>query len=86
MKADGSELRPLTKYGATGPRAGHARFTPDGKAILYVRAATQDWQSPPAAYLRDRPGHRSGRSRVDGAGHLHTANAAASIVGGAKWT
>ena len=47
MKVDGSELRPLTKYGATGPRAGHARFTPDGKAILYVRAATQDWRSPP---------------------------------------
>jgi len=47
MKADGSKLHPLTKYGATGPRAGQARFTPDGKVILYVRAATQDWPSPP---------------------------------------
>jgi len=47
MKPDGSKLRQVTKNGATGPRAGHPRFTPDGKAILYVRAATQDWQSPP---------------------------------------
>ena len=47
MKPDGSQRRALTKNGATGPRAGHARFTPDGKALLYVRAATQDWQSPP---------------------------------------
>jgi TolB protein len=47
MKPDGSDLRALTKYGPSGPRAGHPRFTPDGKAILYVRAASQDWQAPP---------------------------------------
>jgi len=47
MKPDGSELRALTKYGPSGPRAGHPRFTPNGKAILYVRAATQDWKAPP---------------------------------------
>ena len=47
MKPDGSGLRTLTKYGPTGPRAGHPRFTPDGKAILYVRAATQNWDTPP---------------------------------------
>jgi hypothetical protein len=47
MKPDGTDLRALTKNGDTGPRAGHARFTPDGAVILYVRAATQDWQSPP---------------------------------------
>ena len=47
MRPDGSELHALTKNGPNGPRAGHARFTPDGKAILYVRAATQDWQAPP---------------------------------------
>jgi Tol biopolymer transport system component len=47
MKPDGSELRALTKNGPKGPRAAHSRFTPDGKAILYVRAATQDWQAPP---------------------------------------
>jgi Tol biopolymer transport system component len=47
MRPDGSQLHALTENGPTGPRAGHARFTPDGKAILYVRAATQDWQAPP---------------------------------------
>jgi TolB protein len=47
MKPDGSGLRALTKNGTDGPRAGHPRFTPDGKAILYVRAATQDWTAPP---------------------------------------
>jgi TolB protein len=47
MRPDGSELRALTKNGPNGPRAAHSRFTPDGKAILYVRAATQDWQAPP---------------------------------------
>jgi Tol biopolymer transport system component len=47
MRPDGSQLRALTNNGPNGPRAGHARFTPDGKAILYVRATTQDWQAPP---------------------------------------
>jgi TolB protein len=47
MRPDGSELRALTKNGPNGPRAAHSRFTPDGKAILYVRAATQDWQASP---------------------------------------
>jgi len=47
MKPDGSQLRALTNNGPNGPRAAHARFTPDGKAILYVRAATQDWKAPP---------------------------------------
>jgi Tol biopolymer transport system component len=47
MKPDGSELHALTKNGPNGPRAAHSRFTPDGKAILYVHAATQDWQAPP---------------------------------------
>jgi Tol biopolymer transport system component len=54
MKPDGSELRALTKNGTSGPRAAHARFTPDGKAILYVHAATQDWEAPPRhVYVRD---------------------------------
>jgi Tol biopolymer transport system component len=47
MKPDGSGLRALTKFGTSGARAGHARFTPDGKAILYVRASTQNWTVPP---------------------------------------
>jgi Tol biopolymer transport system component len=47
MRPDGSGLRALTKNGPIGPRAAHPRFTPDGKAILFVRAATQDWQAPP---------------------------------------
>jgi Tol biopolymer transport system component len=47
MRPDGSGLRALTKNGPTGARAAHPRFTPDGKAILYVRAATQDWNTPP---------------------------------------
>ena len=47
MKPDGSDLRALTQNGASGPRAGHARFAPDGRTILCVRAATQDWRSPP---------------------------------------
>jgi TolB protein len=47
MTPDGSGRRALTKYGPTGPRAGHPRFTADGKAILYVRAVTQDWKAPP---------------------------------------
>lgn len=47
MRPDGSELRALTKNGPNGPRAGHARYTPDGRAILYVRATTQDWTQPP---------------------------------------
>jgi TolB protein len=45
MKPDGSQLHALTQNGATGPRAAHARFTPDGKAILHVHAATQDWRT-----------------------------------------
>jgi Tol biopolymer transport system component len=47
MRPDGSQLRALTNNGPDGPRAAHSRFTPDGKAILYVRAATQDWTQPP---------------------------------------
>jgi TolB protein len=47
LKPDGSDLRALTKNGDTGPRAGHARFTPDGKTILYARAATSDWFNSP---------------------------------------
>jgi Tol biopolymer transport system component len=47
MRPDGSQLRPLTNNGPNGSRTAHARFTPDGKAILFVRAATQDWTQPP---------------------------------------
>jgi dipeptidyl aminopeptidase/acylaminoacyl peptidase len=32
---------------ATGPRATHPRFTPDGTAILHVRTGNQDWNLPP---------------------------------------
>ena len=45
MKPDGSQLSALTHNGATGPRAAHARFTPDGNALLHVHAATQDWRT-----------------------------------------
>jgi TolB protein len=47
LKPDGSDLHPLTKYGTSGPRAGHPRFTPDGKTILFVRASTRTWDTPP---------------------------------------
>jgi TolB protein len=47
MRPDGSGLRALTTNGPDGPRAAHPRFTPDGQAILYVRAATRDWNAPP---------------------------------------
>ena len=47
MKPDGSALRALTKNGPNGPRAAMSRFTPDGKAILYARTSTQDWDTPP---------------------------------------
>jgi TolB protein len=36
VRPDGTGQRRLTKYGPAGPRATHPRWTPDGKAILYV--------------------------------------------------
>jgi TolB protein len=63
MKPDGSGLRALTKNGPTGPRAAHPRFTPDGKTILYVRAATQDWTvAPRHIYALDWPPAKRCRS------------------------
>lgn len=50
-RPDGGGLRALTKHGPTGPRAAHPRFTPDGEAILYVRAATRHWSQPPRHIL-----------------------------------
>lgn len=47
VRPDGSDLHPLTKYGTSGPRAGHPRFTPDGKTILFIRASTKTWDTPP---------------------------------------
>ncbi len=38
MRPDGSGMQALTSYGENGPRAIEPRWTPDGKAILYVRA------------------------------------------------
>jgi hypothetical protein len=28
-------------------RAAHPRFTPDGKTILFIRASTKTWDTPP---------------------------------------
>jgi TolB protein len=56
MTPDGRDLRALTKNGADGRRAGHARFTPDGKAVLYVRAETQDWRASPRHVHALEPG------------------------------
>jgi TolB protein len=47
LKPDGSDLHPLTKYGTSGPRAAHPRFTPDGKTILFIRASSKVWDTPP---------------------------------------
>jgi hypothetical protein len=47
LKPDGSGLHALTKYGASGPRVAHPRFTPDGKTILFIRASTKTWTTPP---------------------------------------
>jgi len=37
MAPDGSDQRPITAYGDTGPRATQPRWTPDGASIIYVR-------------------------------------------------
>ena len=37
IRPDGNSLRRLTNNGPDGPRAAHPRWTPDGKAILYIR-------------------------------------------------
>jgi TolB protein len=37
MRPDGSDIKALTSNGEDGPRATEPRWTPDGKAILYVR-------------------------------------------------
>jgi TolB protein len=37
MRPDGSGIKALTSNGEDGPRATEPRWTPDGKAILYVR-------------------------------------------------
>jgi Tol biopolymer transport system component len=37
MKADGTELRQLTTYGAHATRATQPRFTPDGTGIVYTQ-------------------------------------------------
>ena len=37
IRPDGTDRTVLTKFGAGGPRANHPRWTPDGKAILYMR-------------------------------------------------
>ncbi|HWC15344.1 MAG TPA: hypothetical protein VG929_12245 [Actinomycetota bacterium] len=37
MHPDGSQMLPLTSYGDDGARATQARWTPDGRAIIYTR-------------------------------------------------
>jgi TolB protein len=48
LRADGSDQpHALTTNGVRGPRAAQPRFTPDGRYILYVRAANPAWDAPP---------------------------------------
>jgi len=60
MKPNGSDLLALMKNDSQGLRPGHPRFTPDGKAVLYIGAATPNWDvAPRHLYVLDLATGRS---------------------------
>jgi Tol biopolymer transport system component len=58
MRPDGSGIKALTSNGANGPRATEPRWTPDGKAILYVRETQAGTQR--SIWAIDHTGRKDG--------------------------
>lgn len=56
IRPDGTKQKRLTNNGPTGPRSTGPRWTPDGKAILYIRT-TQNGR-PRHIYAITADGHQ----------------------------
>ena len=73
MRSDGSQVKAVTRFGASGPRAAQPSWTPDGERIIFTSVEGTGFGEPTMATVRPdgtglepatAPGRSSGRTRV----------------------